>query len=106
LNPNFLIPGIILFVFNGLLPLLVAVGLFFKPPWIFFNRINIYKGKHWAWAYSLYSGIITIVWIIVQQLLTDYFVFQPIVALIGLLIIVFTLMPRVMSYCSETTGSR
>lgn len=96
--PNFLVPGIILLVFNGLLPLFVLVGLLFKPNWKFANVLNLYKDKHWAWAYSLYSGIVMLFWIIIQQFLTDFFVLQPIVALTGLLIMVFTLMPRVMAY--------
>lgn len=93
--PDFFIPGIVLFVFNGLLPLLVVVGLLFKPNWIALNVLNIYSDKHWSWTFALYSGIITITWIIVQQLVTEYFVLQPIVALTGLVIMVLTLMPRV-----------
>lgn len=96
--PNFLVPGIILLVFNGLLPLFVLVGLLFKPAWQFPNILNLYKDKYWAWAYSLYSGIVVLFWIIIQQFLTDFFVLQPIVALSGLLIIILTLMPRVMAY--------
>ena len=99
--PDFLLPGIILLVFNGLLPLLVVAGLLFKPDCKFANALNLYKDKHWAWAYSVYSGIIMLLWIIIQQFLTDFFVLQPIVALGGLLIVVFTLTPRVMAYCRK-----
>jgi hypothetical protein len=96
--PSFLIPGIVLFLLNGVFPLFTVVGLFFKPDWAFFDIVNIYKDKHWSWAYSLYSGIVIIAWIIVQQFLTAYFILQPIVAFSGLLIMIFTLMPRVVSY--------
>ncbi len=34
-------------------------------------------------------------WIIGQQLLTEYFILQPIIASMGLGIIIFTLMPAV-----------
>jgi hypothetical protein len=98
--PDFLIPGIVLFVFNGLLPLLVVVGLLFKPNWMALNVLNIYSDKHWSWTFALYSGIITITWIIVQQFVTEYFVLQPIVAFTGLLIMVLTLMPRVIKHYS------
>lgn len=99
--PNFLIPGIILFVMNGLLPLLVVVGLLFKPNIIFLNRLNVYRDRHWSWTFSLYSGIIAIIWIIVQQFVTDFFVLQPIIASVGLLIIVFTLLPKVVKHYAE-----
>jgi len=93
---SYFIPGVILFLFNGVLPLLVAVGLLWEPQWQFFNVINIYPNRHWAWAYSVYVGVICISWIVIQQLLTTYFILQPIVAATGLLIIVLTLMPRTM----------
>ncbi|MCW5906571.1 MAG: hypothetical protein KIS94_01845 [Chitinophagales bacterium] len=96
--PNYLIPGIILFVMNGLLPLLALIGLLFRPKWEILNRLNVYNNCHWAWTFSLYSGIICIAWIIAQQFLTQYFIAQPIVALAGLLIIVFSLMPRLMKH--------
>lgn len=99
--PDFLIPGIILFVMNGLLPLLVIAGLLFKPSIGFINGLNIYKDKHWSWTFSLYSGVITIIWIIVQQFITDFFVLQPIIASVGLLIIVCTLLPRVVNHYAE-----
>lgn len=98
---NFLIPGIILFVFEGLLPLLVVSGLLFQPNGGILNRLNLYREQHWAWTFSLYSGIITMAWIIIQQFLTDYFVLQPMIALTGLCIVILTLMPRVMRRYKE-----
>lgn len=98
---NFRIPGIILFVFEGLLPLLVVVGLLFQPNSGILNRLNLYHEQHWAWTFSLYSGIITIAWIIIQQFLTQYFVLQPLIALTGLCILILTLMPRVMRRYQE-----
>lgn len=99
--PDFLIPGIILFVMNGLLPLLVFAGLLFKPSIGFMNRFNIYKDKHWSWTFSLYSGVVTIIWIIVQQFITDFFVLQPTITSVGLLIIVCTLLPRVVKHYTQ-----
>lgn len=96
--PDFLIPGIILLLFNGLLPMLAVIGLLTKPRWEWMNTINIYADKHWSWTLSLYCGIICICWIVVQQLVTEFFVLQPIICLTGLLILVGTLMPRVMRH--------
>ena len=98
---NFLMPGIILFLMNGVLPLVTAIGLLvrFNVSWL--ERFNIYGNKYWAWTFSIYCGIITITWIIVQQFVTDFFVLQPIVALTGLLIITMALIPAVIQYYTE-----
>lgn len=98
--PNFLLPGIILFLLNGVLPLVVMIGLLYKPSVPLFNTLNLYSDKHWSWAYSLYSGVTILSWIIIQQFLTDFFILQPIIALIGLLVIIITLLPRTIRYCS------
>jgi hypothetical protein len=96
---NYLVPGILLLLMNGIFPLLALFGLFTKNR-IRFGWLNIYKDKYWGWTFSLYTGIICIVWIIVQQLLTAYFILQPIIAGVGLFIVVFTLMPRIQKYYS------
>ncbi len=95
---NYLLPGFILFTINGLLPLLTLVGLLIKPVWRWPSLINVYTDRHWAWAYSLYSGVIVIIWITVQQIMTQYFWLQPVMIFTGLLIIVFSLFPSVMKY--------
>jgi hypothetical protein len=93
---TYLIPGFILFVLNGLLPLFTVVGLLLQPDWRWANALNIYSNRHWAWTYSLYSGVIVITWITVQLIMTRYFWLQPVMIFTGLLIIVFTLIPSVM----------
>jgi hypothetical protein len=55
---SFLIPGIILFLLLGMFPLFVVYSLLGKPKWKWANLLNIYKHAHWAWTYSLYSGIL------------------------------------------------
>jgi len=95
---NYLIPGLILFTFSGFLPLLTLLGLLLKPNWRWTNAFNIYSDKHWAWAYSLYSGIIVITWITIQLIMTQYFWLQPVMIFTGLLIIVLSLTPSVMKY--------
>lgn len=93
---NYLIPGLILFTLNGILPMFTVIGLLLKPKWDFANLFNIYPNRYWAWTYSLYVGIITITWIIMQQMMTNYFWIQPVVIFIGLLIIICTMLPSVM----------
>ena len=97
---DYTLPGILLFIFNGLLPSLTLIGLFMKHAWQWANLFNMYVDKYWAWTYSLYCGIILIIWITVQLSITQYFWLQPLFISMGLLIILFTMMPRVQKYYS------
>lgn len=93
---SYLVPGFLLFTFSGLLPLFTFFGLLIQPQWRWANALNIYPNRHWAWTYSLYSGIIVIAWITVQLIMTRYFWLQPVMIFTGLLIIIFTLTPSIM----------
>ena len=97
---SFLFPGIILFMFNGLFPLFTFCGLLFKPNWHWADALNLYSDKHWGWSYSLYSGIILIIWITIQITLTPYYWLQPLFIGIGLLIIIFTMLSGSIRYFS------
>ena len=95
---NYFIPGLLLLLMNGIFPLLALFGLLTKNKNNTLNRLNVYLNIYWGWTFSLYTGIISIVWIIVQQIITAYFILQPIITGVGLLIIIITLMPRVQKY--------
>jgi hypothetical protein len=103
---SFLIPGIILFVFLGIIPLFSLTGLFYRKKIPAVNFLNIYPGKNWGWTFSLYSGIICITWIIIQQMLTDFFFLQPIIAAVGVLIVVICLMPCVQRFYTVRSVSQ
>ncbi len=90
---NYFLPGLILFTTVGLFPLFTAVGLLLKPAWGWANALNIYTDRHWAWAYSLYAGIIVITWITVQLIMTHYFWLQPIMIFTGLHILILPCRP-------------
>lgn len=95
---SYLIPGFLLFLFNGVVCMLTAIGLVRKPDWHWPQRLNIFPEKYWAWTFSIYCGIILCIWIIVQQLLTQYFILQPIINSIGILILIFSLLPQVQKH--------
>ncbi len=95
---NYLIPGFLLLLMNGVFPLLAVFGLITKNQNKLLNKLNIYPGKYWGWTFSVYSGIITNIWIIVQQLIAEYFILQTIFSAVGLLILVAALLPRVMRF--------
>lgn len=96
--PDFLVPGIILFLFLGIFPLAALSGLFVRKNNRILNFVNIFSDKFWGWTFSLYTGIISVIWIVVQQLLTGYFILQPIIAGTGILIVIFCLLPGVQKY--------
>lgn len=95
---SYFIPGLYLFVVNGLFPLIIFWGLVTKTRKRGLQFLNIYDNRHWAWTCSLYSGILLIGWINVQILFVPFFYLQPVFLAVGLLIVILTLMPGVMTY--------
>jgi hypothetical protein len=63
---DFLVPGILLFVFIGVYPLIVAYSIWRQPSWNSPNTINPFRSFHWSWAASLAAGVALLVWITVQ----------------------------------------
>lgn len=98
---DFFIPGLLLFLLLGLFPLQSLAGMIWQIEKNPLRGMNIYHDRHWAWTYSLYSGILTVFWISIQQMMADYFYLQPAIAVLGLLIIIFTMLPRVIRYYSH-----
>lgn len=49
---SYLIPGVILLFFNGVLPLLTAYGLAVRPHWKLMNALNIDRDCFWASTFS------------------------------------------------------
>ena len=96
---NFLIPGLILFIVLGLFPAFAAFCLIFHPGKKWVNSLNIYHDRHCGWTYSLYTGLMLMIWITMQIALIGYGDFiHTLYALIGILITVITLVPNVMNY--------
>lgn len=94
---SYFIPGLLLLLMNGIFPLVAVFGLITRNNnWS--GWLNIYKNRCWGWTFAVYSGIVTNIWIIVQQLMAEYFVLQTIIAGVGLLILISALLPRVMRY--------
>jgi len=99
---NYFIPGILLFSFMGLLPLLTFAGLVKRFSWKWLNVLNIYSDKYWAWTFCIYSGIIAIMWITIQLIMTQYFWIQPLIIFTGLGIIICALVPGVMNHYTKS----
>ena len=96
---SYLVPGIILLILLGFFPTITAFGLITRKKSRVANKINIYKKRHWAWTYSLYCGIMLVLWIDIQvMMIGGGYILQSIYAILGVLIIVLALMPSVMKY--------
>lgn len=95
---NYLVPGVLLFLFLGIIPLITSYGLIRKVSSGLLNSLNMYRNRHWAWSFSLYTGITAIFWITFQLVLTQYFWIQPVIIFTGLFIIILTMIPEVMQH--------
>ena len=65
---NFLVPGLLLFLFLGMLPLLLVIPLLNKTDNKFAERLNFYKDMHWSWSFSIYTAFILIIWIQMEMM--------------------------------------
>jgi hypothetical protein len=85
--PDYLIPGIILFL--GLL----------KTGWRGLYTLNPFTRRQWAWTGSIAVGVILLIWIITETVLLGYVSFlQPVMGMWGLTILLFTALPGVRKY--------
>lgn len=96
--PNFLIPGLLLFMFLGVYPLVVAYSLWKEPGWRWPNVLNLFKQTHWSWAASLATGVIAIIWIIAQIQWIPAGFLHVFIFSWAILILLVTLLPNVRRY--------
>jgi hypothetical protein len=97
--PDFLIPGIILSFILGVFPGFAAFCIVFKSKKAWVKFLNIYPDKFPGWTYSLYSGLLLIIWITIQISIIGYgHIIQTIYACLGILIIILVMIPGVITY--------
>lgn len=93
---DYLIPGIILFLFIGVFQLLTAYGLVTHSKWRWPDALNPIKPQCWAWTASWAAGVITITWIAVETALLGYVSFlQPLIFVWALVLITLSFLPGV-----------
>ena len=94
---SLILPGLILSILLGIFPLITAIGLVRKKENRFFDSLNVFKGEHhWAWAYSIYTGLMLIIWITVQiQMLGGGHFLQTMYAFVAVAILIAALIPPV-----------
>ncbi|HRY97719.1 MAG TPA: hypothetical protein P5550_01550 [Bacteroidales bacterium] len=93
---NYLIPGIILFLVFGVVPLFTLYGLVRRPRLHWPEKLNLMSDHYWAWTFTIYIGAGLIIWINVQLLvLWSLDLLHVIYSLYGLALICIGLLPPV-----------
>lgn len=96
---SFLIPGIILFVVLGVLPLIVSFALATKRELRIANGLNLFADMYWAWAYSIYVSFALIIWITIETFFIQHVAIIHVAYIfLGLTIQAVTLLPSVQKY--------
>jgi hypothetical protein len=63
---SFLIPGIILLLVLGVMPMIIAISLLRRTHSEIGEKLNLYSNQYWGWTFSLYTGFALIIWIMIQ----------------------------------------
>lgn len=98
---NYFIPGLVLFLCNGIYPFFVACCMMKRPNWKVPSRLNPFKSIHWTWIAILLSGAIVSGWIVMQVIWLGYSSFlQPLYFFYGIIIILLSMLSPVRKYFS------
>ncbi|MFP2994427.1 hypothetical protein ABN763_00885 [Spongiivirga sp. MCCC 1A20706] len=93
---NFLIPGIFLFVINGIAPLLLIIAFIKKPDSTLAERLNIFSDMHWSWSFIIYQAIVLILWIQIQlNLIQGISVVHTFYIVLAIIILLIALQPSI-----------
>jgi len=104
---DFLLVGLFFVICYGILPVLIIYGLWKLPRWSWTDALNRWTGQNWAWTATAATGVVLIVWIIVEV----YYIGSPegfprflqiVVALLGAVILALATLPRVREYTRLT----
>ena len=98
---NFILPGLFLLSFMGLLPLLLVYGLVAKPTWPRVDKIFKWSGHHWAWIGSIFLTAGTAIWLVYEGWLVGWWPITKITAVLGGLILLIALIPNVRKFYVE-----
>ena len=100
---DFTLVGLFFVTCYGILPVLAIVGLWRHPRWRWADPVNRWTGQNWAWTATAATGVILIVWIVVEVALIGSpsgfpRFLQVTMALMGIVILALAMLPRVRAY--------
>jgi hypothetical protein len=60
---DFVLPGLFLLAVMGILPLLAAFGLAFRPAWHWTDPLNGWTHRHWSWTLACAVAVLLVLWL-------------------------------------------
>lgn len=100
---DFFLVGLLFVTAYGILPILTIYGLWKLPRWRWTDAMNKWTGQNWAWTAAAATGVVLIVWIVVEVMYIgspEGFprFLQVMMALLGAVILALAFLPRVRTY--------
>lgn len=93
---DFLIPGLILMLVLGVVPLIIMTALIRKWECSLAEKLNPFKDRHWSWTFTLYTGFALIIWIGLEVYFIQSMVFIHVFYMaLGLVIQAVTMLPGI-----------
>lgn len=93
---SFLVPGIILFLVLGVVPMLLVFALLKKPKNKLAEQFNFFNDMHWSWTFTMYVAFALIGWIQIEMLfLGGAHWLQTCYMFLAVMIIFVALLPQV-----------
>ena len=95
---NFILPGLFLLIVMGMFPLFLTYALIARPNWNWLDRLFQWSKHYWAWTGCLVLVGIIAIWLAYEGWLIGWFPITYITAILGLLILLFAMMPSVRKF--------
>jgi hypothetical protein len=93
---SFLVPGIILFLVLGVVPMFLVFALLKKPDNKWAEQLNFFYDMHWSWTFTIYVAFALIGWIQIEMLfLGGAHWLQTFYMFLAVVIIFIALLPQV-----------
>ncbi len=99
---NFILPGIFLIVVMGLLPLALTYGLIARPNWPWVDSFFKWSNYVWPWTATIVLVAILYTWLAIEGFYMGVFPITYITAVLGLLILLFALLPSVRKFYAKS----
>lgn len=90
---DFLVPGVVLLMVLGVLPAIVAAGLWARPRLRAAERLERAFGEHWAWIGAGVVGVGLLIWLAVELWVVGPSSLLVVYAVVGLAIVALALTP-------------
>lgn len=104
---DFLLPGLFLLLVFGVGTLLLMGGLIWRFSPRVLDPFEQWTGFRWPWTGTIGVGLLLVVWIMYEfTIFPDRIALQPILLVVGALMIGTPLLPSMRRYCRATEGGR